>query len=290
MSSNIIGKKILLTGVNGMLCEDIIKLFKKKDSILYTEYFDVNDELKWKEIIEDFKPDVVIHAAAITDLDFCELNPDLCFETNFKSVIKMIKYLKNEKIIFISSTGIYGNSIKDDFYNESSKINPTTIYHESKYKSENYISSNYSNYIILRLGWLFGGKKEHKKNFVSKILKESISSKTIFSDSKTIGSPTYTLDVANQIYHLIINDIKGVFNCVNKSKKPISRLEYVKTIINLSNLENLVIPSSDDFYKRKADVPKNESCENLNLNNLSLNKMMEWEISLGNYLKKISEE
>ena len=97
MSSNIIGKKILLTGVNGMLCEDIIKLFKKKHSILYTEYFDVNDELKWKEIISNFKPDVVIHAAAITDLDFCELNPDLCFETNFKSVIKMIKYLKNEK-------------------------------------------------------------------------------------------------------------------------------------------------------------------------------------------------
>jgi dTDP-4-dehydrorhamnose reductase len=290
MSSNIIGKKILLTGVNGMLCEDIIKLLKNKGSILYTEYFDVNDELKWKEIIKNFKPEIVIHAAAITNLDFCELNPDLCFETNFKSSTKMLKYLKNEKIIFISSAGIYGNSILDTFYNETNELNPTTVYHESKCKAEEYISSNYSNYLILRLGWLFGGGKEHKKNFVSKILKESISSKTIFSDNKTIGSPTYTLDVANQIYHLIVNDIKGVFNCVNKSKKPISRLEYVKTIINLSNLKNTVIPSSDGFYKRRADVPKNESCENLNLNNLSLNKMIDWEISLGNYLIKISEE
>ena len=287
MSSNIIGKKILLTGVNGMLCEDIIKLFKKKDSILYTEYFDVNDELKWKEIIEDFKPDVVIHAAAITDLDFCELNPDLCFETNFKSVIKMIKYLKNEKVIFVSSAGIYGNSIKDDFYHESSEINPTTIYHESKYKAENYISSNYSNYIILRLGWLFGGDKKHKKNFVSKILKQSSESKTIISNNKTIGSPTYTLDVANQIYHLIINDIKGVFNCANKSKKPVSRMQYVKSIINLSNLKNEVIPSGDNYFKRKASVPNNESCINLNLNKINLNKMLDWKISLENYLKKI---
>jgi dTDP-4-dehydrorhamnose reductase len=289
MSSNIIGKKILLTGVNGMLCEDIIKLFKKKDSILYTEYFDVNDELKWKEIIEDFKPDVVIHAAAITDLDFCELNPDLCFETNFKSVIKMIKYLKNEKIIFISSAGIYGNSIKDDFYDEFSEINPTTIYHESKYKSENYISSNYSNYIILRLGWLFGGDKKHNKNFVSKILKESSESNIIHSNNKIIGSPTYTLDVACQIYHLIINNIKGIFNCTNKSKRPISRMEYVKSIIDLSNLKNEVIPSGDNFFKRNANVPHNESCINLNLNKINLNKMPEWKISLENYIKRIGE-
>jgi dTDP-4-dehydrorhamnose reductase len=289
MNSNIIGKKILLTGVNGMLCEDIIKFFKNKNAILYTEYFDVNDEFKWKEIITNFKPEIVIHAAAITNLDFCELNPDLCFETNFKSVIKMLKYLKNEKIIFISSSGVYGNSILDNFYNENSELNPTTVYHESKSKAEKYISSNYSNYLILRLGWLFGGKKNHKKNFVSKILKESVTSKTILSDNKTIGSPTYTLDVANQIYHLIVNDVKGVFNCVNKSKKPISRLEYVETIINLSNLKNNVIPSSDNFFKRKASVPKNESCINLNLNNLSLNKMLDWKISLGNYLKKISE-
>ena len=60
MNSNIIGKKILLTGVNGMLCEDIIKLFKNKNAILYTEYFDVNDEFKWKEIITNFKPEIVI--------------------------------------------------------------------------------------------------------------------------------------------------------------------------------------------------------------------------------------
>lgn len=289
MSSNIIGKKILLTGVNGMLCEDIIKLFKKKDSILYTEYFDVNDELKWKEIISNFKPDVVIHAAAITDLDFCELNPDLCFETNFRSVVKVIKYLKNEKLIFISSAGIYGNSNSSDFYIESSEINPTTTYHESKYKAEKYITSNYSNYIILRLGWLYGGDIKHKKNFVAKILKQSTESKTILSNNKSIGSPTYTLDVANQIYHLLVNDVKGVFNCANNSKNPVSRMEYVESIINLSNNKNKVIPSGDNYFKRNVKAPINESCVNLNLNKMNLNKMKDWKVSLEGYLKKKGE-
>lgn len=289
MSSNIIGKKILITGANGMLCEDIIKLFKKKGSVLYTKYFDVNKEAEWKEIIENFKPQVIIHAAAITDLDFCELNPDLCFETNYKSLIKMIKYLKNEKLIFISSAGIYGDSISNDFYHEFSEINPTTIYHESKYKAEKYITSNYSNYIILRLGWLYGGDIEHKKNFVAKIIQQSFESKTILSDNKTVGSPTYTFDVANQIYHLIVSDVEGVFNCANSSKNPVSRMEYVSTIIKLSNLKNDVIPSGDNFFKRKIKAPKNESCVNLNLNKMNLNKMKDWKVSLEEYLKKIGE-
>ena len=289
MSSNITGKKVLLTGVNGMLCEDIVKLFKKKGIILYTEYFDVNNELKWKEIIENFRPDVIIHAAAITDLDFCELNPDLCFETNYKSVIKMINSLKNEKLIFISSAGIYGDSISDDFYNEFNEINPTTIYHESKYKAEKYITSNYSNYIILRLGWLYGGDIKHKKNFVAKIIQQSFESKAILSDNKTIGSPTYTLDVANQIYHLIDNDVMGVFNCANNSKNPVSRMEYVSTILKISNLKNEVIPAGDNFFKRTVKAPKNESCVNLNLNKINLNKMKDWKVSLEGYLKKIGE-
>lgn len=289
MSSNITGKKILLTGVNGMLCEDIVKLFKKKGLILYTEYFDVNNEHKWKEIIENFKPEVIIHAAAITDLDFCELNPDLCLETNFKSVIKMIKNLKNEKLIFISSAGVYGDSISGDFYIESSEINPTTIYHESKYKAEKYIKSNYSNHIILRLGWLYGGDIKHKKNFVAKILKQTAESKTILSNNNIIGSPTYTLDVANQIYHLIVNDVKGIFNCANSSKKPVSRMEYVESIINLSNHKNNVIPSGDNYFKRNVKAPINESCINLNLNKMNLNKMRDWKVSLEGYLKKIGE-
>jgi dTDP-4-dehydrorhamnose reductase len=66
-------------------------------------------------------------------------------------------------------------------------------------------------------------------------------------------------------------------------------MEYVKSIIDLSNLKNEVIPSGDNFFKRNANVPHNESCINLNLNKINLNKMPEWKISLENYIKRIGE-
>jgi dTDP-4-dehydrorhamnose reductase len=288
MNSNIIGKKILLTGVNGMLCSDLIRYLKGKQVNLYTEYFDVNDENKWSEIILTFRPDIIIHAAAITNVDFCEINPDLCFETNYRSVIKMVKHLKNEKVIFISSTGIYGNSKLNSFYKENDITNPTTVYHNSKKKAENYLIKNHSNHLILRLGWLFGGEKNHKKNFVSKILNESKKSTLIYSDNVTIGSPTYTLDVSKQIWKLLSNDVIGLFNCVNESECPISRLFYVNSIIKISKLDNKVVPAKKNYFKRAASVPINESCLNHELDRKNLNIMPNWELSLLKYLKLIN--
>ena len=66
-------------------------------------------------------------------------------------------------------------------------------------------------------------------------------------------------------------------------------MQYVKSIINLSNLKNEVIPSGDNYFKRNANVPNNESCINFNLNKINLNKMPDWKISLENYLKIIGE-
>ena len=131
-------------------------------------------------------------------------------------------------------------------------------------------------------------KKNHNKNFVSKILNESKKSTLIYSDNKTIGSPTYTLDVSKQIWKLLSYDVIGLFNCVNESESPISRLCYVNSIVKISKLDNEVAPAKNNYFKRAASVPINESCLNHELNRMNLNIMPNWELSLLKYLKLIN--
>ena len=284
MNLGIIGKNFLITGGNGMLATDISKHLRSFGYNVIDDFFDITVPFLWEQILNTNKIDFIVHAAAITDVDYCELNANECYRVNYEFIKKVIPLLKEEKFIYFSSTGVYGNSKNTIFNNEDDPTLPSTKYHLSKLKTENYLKFNYESHLILRLGWLYGGNVKHKKNFVHKILNEAIQKEIIYSDDDILGSPTSTLDVSKQLNFLIEKNITGIFNCVNTSDNPISRLEYVRYILNTLNLKNSLIPAPINHFKRLANIPKNESALNLNLNKLKFNIMNNWEASLSKYI------
>lgn len=285
------GKKILVIGSNGMLGSNIIKNFKSQIFGLSSTQLDITnlDEVRVK--LEDIKPDIIIHTAAYTNVEECEVQIDKAYKVNAMGTQNLVNYCVDKDILFvyISSTGNYGTLKVKDRYTEFDNAEPTTIHHKSKYEGEKFVQNHLNKYLIIRTGWLYGGDKEHNKNFVYKRYLEGQNNSTIYSDDSQVGNPTYVIDLVNQIRILIEKNILGVFNCVNEAQN-VSRYDYVKKIIELFELKCDVQVASEGVFKRLAPVSYNESAENYKLNLLELNVMGNWEIALKTYIEELKKE
>ncbi len=286
------GKKVLITGSNGMLGSNILKSLGEYNICGFdsTEL----DICNSKDIIEKLRitdPNIIIHTAAYTNVEECEIDNDKAYLINTIGTQNLVNYCINKDILFIyiSSTGIYGTNKEKENYTEFDDVNPTTIHHKSKYEGEKIVKNHLTKYLILRTGWLYGGDKNHSKNFVYKRYLEASKSNVILSDDTQIGNPTYVVDFVNQI-NILINDSQyGIFNCVNEAFS-ISRYDYVKKIIELFEINCSVEVAKKGQFKRLAKVSSNESAQNYKLNLLNINVMSNWESSLKKYILELRSE
>lgn len=284
------GKKVLITGKNGMLGSSLISKLNYENIVGIDRTIDITNSKQVFNKLEEEKPNIIIHTAAYTDVESCETDPNKAYLINTIATQNLVNYCINKDILFIyiSSTGIYGTN-KDDRYNEFDEVNPTTIHHKSKYEGEKIVQNHLTNFLILRTGWLYGGDKAHAKNFIYKRFLEASKNTTIYSDNSQIGNPTYINDLIKQIEVLIEKKQLGVFNCINEAIN-ISRYDYVKKIVELFGVQSKVEVAPQDMFKRVAPVSHNESAQNYKLELLKLNRMGDWEKSLKNYIEKLKKE
>lgn len=281
--------KVLVTGSNGMLGSNLMKILPFEVVGFDSTELDITNSNKCISVLEKEKPNIIIHTAAHTNVEDCEINHAKAYLVNTIGTQSLVNYCIDKDILFIyiSSTGIYGDDKIFEAYNEFDKVNPLTIHHKSKYEAEEIIKNHLSKFLILRTGWLFGGDITHNKNFVYKRYLEAKSNKLIYSDNSQIGNPTYIKDLVEQIKVLIYSKQYGIFNCVNSANN-VSRYQYVKRIIELFELDCQVKVASENTFKRIAPVSKNESAQNYKLNLLNLNIMKDWDISLKNYIDNLN--
>lgn len=285
---NMIYKKVLITGLEGMLGSNIMHHLHSKEIVGYDRnQLDITKSDNVDRVLNTEKPDIIIHTAAYTDVDGCEADIDKAYIINALGTQNLVNYCIDKDVLFIyiSSTGVYGAS-KNGPYTEFDSINPTTIHHKSKYEGEKIVQNHLQKYLILRPGWLYGGDKMHTKNFVYKRFLEASHKETIYSDPSQIGNPTYVVDFVKQIQLLVENQQYGIFNCVNKAIG-ISRYDYVKKIVELFDLKCDVKIAPDGMFTRVAPVSKNESAINYKLNLCGLNIMGDWEESLSLYIQQL---
>lgn len=281
--------KVLVTGANGLLGSSICELLTARHFEVYKLNrrdfsWDCND--KNVELLRKF--DIVIHAAANTNVEECELDPDSCYRDN-TLLTELLSFAASQagcKFIYISSTGIYGCSKEDTPYTEYDSIKPTTHHHNSKWLAEQAVLSYCKSALVIRAGWLFGGSPKNKKNFVARRLEEALIStnRKIFSNSSQRGVPTFVDDFSETLYQMIIRNEFGVFNLVNEGRA--SRYEYVKAIIDIAQIDVEVIPVSSTTFNRHAAVSNNEMAFSLKLRHLGYQPLPLWSDSLRTYITR----
>lgn len=280
--------RILITGSSGLLGNELCCYLTEKGEQIYTlnhRDYNLSDRSFFFDILSGI--DCIIHAAANTNVEACEIDPASCYRDNtlLTERLASVAARSNCKFVYISSTGIYGSSRVFEPYTEYDSVSPTTHHHNSKWLGEQAVKQFSNDFLIIRAGWLFGGNPDNPKNFVARRIEDALSStnKKIFSNNDQIGVPTYVGDFATKLYELIKNDEVGVFNLVNQGVA--SRFEYVSKIINSANIDVEILPVAAGSFNRRAKVSNNESAISMKLSQLGYELLPRWDESLSKYVK-----
>lgn len=288
--------KVLLTGAGGMLGKSVYFSLKEKGyDLLATDidlnenwlnYLDVRDYTESGKIITSFKPEIVIHLAALTNIEYCEENALNAWETNYLGT-KNIAKICNENdaiLVYVSTAGVF-DGLKEQ-YTEEDIPNPVNIYGKTKLYGEIAVENILKKYFIVRAGWMVGGGSKDKK-FVSYILsqiKEGLKIFNVVNDTK--GTITYTKYFANNLEILFKTKNYGLYHMVCEGKT--NRVLIAKKIVELIGLKDGRIKEvSSVFFKKQFPIPR-APCEQLvnqNLTKLGINKMKPWDIALKDYLE-----
>lgn len=282
--------KILATGAKGMMGSDIIPILSREFDILATDIdeLDICDEGSVRGTIEAFRPDWVLHMAAMTDLDNCEVEPEKASSVNFEGTRNLASACRDfgSAMVYISTSGVFSGKKKLP-YNESDIPRPQNVYGETKYHGELAVQEILPNNrrLILRAGWLFGGGPQDKK-FVSKIYKIAKQKGSLLAVDDIFGSPNYTVDIGNLIIYLLKNNLSGLFHVANEGWA--NRFQIAKAIVEIAKVECVVEPVSSEFFKTRAPRPPMEAIDNIRLREIGYN-MRPWKEALAEYLERLTD-
>src|SRR3989344_5685312 len=213
--------KVLVTGAAGMLGGDLCnELEKEGHEVLKTDInlieenikkLDVRNKEEVFSLIEQFKPELVAHLAAETDVDKCERHDIV--------------------MAYISTAGVFDGTSSEP-YTEFHKPNPINVYGKSKYEGEKIVETLLNKYFIIRAGWMMGGGPKRDKKFVIKLLKQiEEGKKDIYVLTDKTGTPTYTVDFSRTFVKLIETGNYGLYHLTNKGE--CSRYNVAKKIFEL---------------------------------------------------------
>ena len=273
--------KILITGAYGMLGSDLREVLKDNELIITgSKDLDITKENNVLQFIEDKKPEIVINAAAYTNVDNCETDYDNAYLVNAigpKNLAVACNKL-NIPLIHVSTDYVFDGS-KTTPLSEEDKLGPKTAYGKTKLEGEKFVQENTKKYFILRTAWLFG---INGKNFVKTMINLSKKNNLLKVVNDQKGCPTYCYDLAMAIKQLLNSDKYGIYHLTNKGE--LSWYDFAKKIFELSNITINVKPVTTEEFPRPAPRPHYSVLSNQKWINAGFSPMRNYEDALKDYL------
>lgn len=281
--------RVLVTGAGGMLGHVLLPVLEPNHQVIgiTREDCDLCDEVAVKKVFQSRKPDFVIHLAAYTNVDACELEPQRAKAENEDATLHVAKATASigAGLMYISTDYVFDGTSERP-YREDDLTNPLSVYGRTKLMGEKYVQNTLSRYFIVRTSWLFG---PHGKNFVSTILRLAGEKPELRVVNDQKGSPTYTRHLAQKLVELIATKEYGIYHMTGRGS--CSWFEFAKKIVELAGFRGVqVTPVSTQEFLRPAPRPACSILENRRLASLGIGLLPEWEEGLKSYLGEIQEE
>jgi dTDP-4-dehydrorhamnose reductase len=223
--------RVFITGAKGQLGRALRARFAD-DAVFPADLpeCDITDRVCVAQAIAEFGPDVVVHAAAMTDVDSCARDPDLAYRVNALGSQNVALACQSAgcAMLYISTNEVFDGR-KTEPYLEFDVTNPINAYGQSKLAGETIARDLLTRFYIVRLAWLYGKGGNH---FVRKIIRRADEQGSLSVVADEIGSPTYTEDVANAVRQLVQTGAFGVYHFVNEGIT--SRYDFAREILQLS--------------------------------------------------------
>jgi dTDP-4-dehydrorhamnose reductase len=255
--------KILITGASGLLGKKLFEILSKNDEAAGTyfgnknggenfHFLDVSDKPAVETFIQKIKPEVIIHNAALVDVDYCEENKEPAKRVNYDGTVNIIDMCKKYhlKLIYISSDYVFDGEAGP--YVEESQTNPVNYYGFTKLEAEKSVAQSLDNAIIIRPAILYGDDEGTKKNFISEVVSKLSRGEKVVVDNKILKYPTLTDDVCFVIKKLIDLDARGTFHV--SGEEAVTRYEWALKIAQMYGFENKNILPIKSLGKAKRPI------------------------------------
>ena len=277
--------RILILGHRGMLGSDLLLRLMAAHDVTGKDVgdFDIAAEDDCGRVIAECSPDVVINAAACTNVDGCETDRDRCFAVNAVGVKNIALACRGRAIRIVHfSTDYIFDGRKAAPYVEEDEPAPLNVYGASKVEGERFLQALSDRWLLIRTAWLYG---RNGKNFVKTILEKAATVKTLDIVDDQIGAPTYSRDLAAAVQLLIEGGHDGLFHLTNRGR--CSWHEFACKILQYAGMNDVnVRPIRSAGLARPAVRPAWSVLSSRKFSEATGKTMRFWQIALQDYLER----
>ena len=274
----------MIIGGTGLLGKALVREWRGDEVLaLGSRDVDIRHPAQVSKIVEEGRPQWIVLAAAYTDVDRCESDPQRAFEVNRDGAANVAEAGKSfgAKLLFLSSDYVFDGR-KASPYQAEDQRNPQGVYGRSKAEAEERLLEILPEVCIARTSWLFG---TGGKCFPDTILKLAATRPALDVVNDQRGSPTYTVDLARAIIELCRKDARGVVHVTNSGD--CTWFEFTRKIIKDAGLQTEVRPVSSEQMARPAPRPTYSVLAATSLGRYGI-EMPSWKDALERYLKERS--
>jgi dTDP-4-dehydrorhamnose reductase len=262
--------KLLITGASGLLGTKLCQIAARKNHEVYAAYsqhktlygtpveLNILDLKAEQQVLDKVKPEAVVHAAALTDVDKCELEKELAWTTNVEATTNLARLCKERSafLVYVSTDYVFNG--EKGMYKETDKPAPINHYGLTKLKGEEAVQT-LDNYCIARGSVIYGSTPATgKANFASWLLDKLRKKEEVKIITDQWNSPTLNVSMAEMIIEAMEKRRTGTFHLAGATR--LSRYEFAQHFAKTFNLDpKYITPVQSKHLKWVARRPKDSS-------------------------------
>lgn len=286
--------KILLFGENGQLGWELRRTLLPFGELVCCDYpqIDFSNLDQLRRHVQEVEPDLIVNAAAYTDVDGAESEPELARRVNAEAPAVLAEEARECGAALLHySTDYVFDGLKGDDYIEDDEPNPVNVYGQTKLAGEQAIQASTDCYMIFRTSWVYGARRT---NFMLKVLSWAKNNETLHIADDQVGSPTWCRALAEVSAALVAQSLPaglawfgehaGVYHLAGRGAA--SRYKWAREIVsNYPERDRLAVkkiePVSSDLFETAARRPDHTALDCTRFETAFGLRLPVWEASLG---------
>ncbi|MFA6540906.1 MAG: dTDP-4-dehydrorhamnose reductase [Bacteroidota bacterium] len=249
-------KRVLVCGSNGLLGQKLAWMLQCENAfeVLHTShhrYFhlgnfpfdytqlDISVRSDVKSLVSSFRPDVILNAAAMANVDLCEKEKEQAWKANVVGVENLVEISRRigAKFVHVSTDYVFDGRMPP--YSEESRVNPVNYYGKTKLAGENVIRKGGIDHAILRTVLVYGNGIHIRENFALWVINSLKQGKTIRCVDDQISNPTHVTDLARAMINIIQHERSGIYHI--SGPEAVSRFDFASRIAGHFGLDKNLI-------------------------------------------------
>ena len=278
--------RVAIIGASGLVGKYLMREWDTDEVVgLSSKDVDIRDASGVKTVLDDARPDWVVLAAAYTDVDGCETDPQRAYAVNYAGAVTVAEAARQRgsQVLFLSSDYVFDGE-KMTPYETSDIRNPKSVYGRTKAEAEVRIAELLPQACIVRTSWVFG---TGGKCFPDTILKLAATRSELEVVNDQRGCPTYGRDLSRAIVRLCRQNAKGLVHVTNAGD--CTWFDFAVAIVQQAGLKTVVRPTTTEKFPRPAQRPRYSVLSSASLAPYNI-PMPLWQAALREYLveRKVS--